>query len=164
MSIKLGTSYEVDYSKLTGKAKQIKAMQDIVEYLGMKRFNKLHKDLVEDAVTTGKPVAIMVFSFAGIQGYPAHAWQEVIAMEAGHKKQSPKVTKDKEPKVLYEVLVSNIGKVWEGNNTYTANAIYAQYVRKSTKDIGRASGESVDMLKNNEIVKSFVGRLHDKEM
>lgn len=87
MSVNLLTSYTVDYSKMSGKAKQIKAMQDIVDYLGEERFNELHTGLIEWALADGS-VTTMALSFAGISGYPATAWIELIKAEVAYAKEA----------------------------------------------------------------------------
>jgi len=57
----------------------------------------------------------------------------------------------------YEVIVQNIGKVWEGSNGFTARTIFQQYVGKSKRGIGRAAGESVDLFKNDDVIKTYLG-------
>lgn len=82
MSIALGTSYIKDYSKMSGKAKQLQAMMDVMEYLGEERFNKLHEELVKRTFQMKEPVPVLLLSIAGIQGYPATAWCKEISADA----------------------------------------------------------------------------------
>ena len=65
---------------------------------------------------------------------------------------------------FYEVIVSNLGKVLEGNNSVKANSAYNTYVSQSKRGYGRVAGESVDMYRNGEIVKQYTGSLHREEM
>ncbi len=64
---------------------------------------------------------------------------------------------------FYEVIVSNLGKVLEGNNAFKANSAFNIYVGKSKRGEGRVAGESVDMYRNGEVVKQFTGSLHETE-
>ena len=64
----------------------------------------------------------------------------------------------------YEVLVSNIGAVYNGADVVTAHNNFNYYVRASRVGFGRVSRESVTMLKNGEIVKEYIPeRLEDNE-
>ena len=60
-------------------------------------------------------------------------------------------------KFLYEVIVQNVGKVWEGTSGFDAFREYSAWVGKSKRGEGRAAGEGVVLFKNNEIMKE-----HDK--
>lgn len=51
----------------------------------------------------------------------------------------------------YQVIVGNIGTVYEGSLPVTALGVYGEYKRQSKAGHGRAAGESVTILKNNEI-------------
>jgi len=57
----------------------------------------------------------------------------------------------------YEVIVGNIGKVYAGTNHATALEHFLEYVSQSESDYGRASGESVTLLQNDEIVREHIG-------
>ena len=57
----------------------------------------------------------------------------------------------------YEVIVSNIGTVYEGTNGFKAIREYNAYVGISKRSIGRAAGERVTMLRDGEIHKEHIG-------
>jgi len=59
--------------------------------------------------------------------------------------------------VHYEVIVGNIGKVFEGHNGFDAYVVFNTYVGKSKRGEGRVAGESVALWLNNEPVKEFYG-------
>lgn len=63
----------------------------------------------------------------------------------------------------YEIIVSNIGRVAQGNNAFKANSVYATYVKMSKENYGRVAGETVTMFRNGEIVKEYTGALHQVE-
>jgi hypothetical protein len=67
------------------------------------------------------------------------------------------------PRNKWEVIVSNMGRVHEGTNGKQANVIYREYVRQSRADIGRASGESVTLICNDEPVLDYRGTLEMPE-
>ena len=58
---------------------------------------------------------------------------------------------------FYEVIVGNIGKVYEGSNGFDAIVAYNIYVGKSKRNEGRCAGESVALWLNNEPIKEFYG-------
>jgi hypothetical protein len=51
----------------------------------------------------------------------------------------------------FQVLVGNIGHVYDGSNYMQARAVYREYIRQSESGIGRAAGESVTLFHNGEI-------------
>jgi hypothetical protein len=53
---------------------------------------------------------------------------------------------------MYEVIVENIGKVYEGTDENFARKTFNDYVKLSKKGYGRAAGEGVILLKDNEIL------------
>ncbi len=57
----------------------------------------------------------------------------------------------------YEVIVGNVGSVYRGSNFKAANGHYKEYVKQSKRGLGRAGGESVTMLKNEDIHKEHRG-------
>ena len=59
----------------------------------------------------------------------------------------------------FQVVVGNIGHVYQGNNYMVANATYAQYVKASKADRGRAAGEPVTMFHNGEIHCEYFGTI-----
>ena len=57
----------------------------------------------------------------------------------------------------YEVIVANIGRVYDGKNAFDATVCYNTYVGKSKRQEGRAADESVTLLKDGEIIKEHFG-------
>lgn len=51
----------------------------------------------------------------------------------------------------FQVVVGNLGQVYDGSNYMQARAVYAEYVRQSGAGIGRAAGEPVTMFHNGDI-------------
>lgn len=54
----------------------------------------------------------------------------------------------------FEVIVSNIGKVHEGEDKKEAVRFYQDYVGLSMAGIGRAAGEEVHLLRDGEPIKT----------
>jgi hypothetical protein len=61
----------------------------------------------------------------------------------------------------YEIIVGNIGTVYTGTNGFEANKTFNQYRSASMSPHGRASGESVTLLKDGEVVREYVGSRED---
>lgn len=57
---------------------------------------------------------------------------------------------------MFEVIVSNIGSVYTGNNFRRASAKFNSYVKASKVGTGRAGGENVVMMHNNEMRREYV--------
>ncbi len=57
----------------------------------------------------------------------------------------------------YEVIVGNIGTVYDGPRLTEARKAFAEYVSQSKTNYGRAGGEDVNVLKNGELLKTFWG-------
>lgn len=57
----------------------------------------------------------------------------------------------------YQVIVGNIGTVWEGNNPIEARGVYGTYKRQSADNYGRAAGEDVTVMRDNEIFYEYAG-------
>lgn len=82
------THYIKDYSKITDPAeKQAKAIQDIKDYLGVKKFKHVCKLVHADQTATRTMFVRSLSIFVGIEGYPAEAWAD----ELGLAKTSPEV-------------------------------------------------------------------------
>ena len=62
----------------------------------------------------------------------------------------------------YEVIVGNIGTVYDGGSRRLADKNYAEYVQQSKSDYGRAAGESVTLMKDDDIAKEYVGTVDQK--
>tara|TARA_R110000744_G_C19182589_1_gene542896 strand:- start:11 stop:229 length:219 start_codon:yes stop_codon:yes gene_type:complete len=58
----------------------------------------------------------------------------------------------------YQVIVGNIGTVYDGNNKDEAEADYTKYVKDSCMEYGRASLEPVIMLKDDEPLFEYEGK------
>ena len=59
------------------------------------------------------------------------------------------------PNARHEVIVGNIGTVYDGPSEIKALAKYDTYVNQSRDNYGRAAGESVTMLTNGEISREY---------
>ncbi len=55
----------------------------------------------------------------------------------------------------YQVIVGNIGTVYSGKDYTEAKATYAHYVEQSKAPFGRASGEQVTLLEDDEIKAEY---------
>lgn len=55
----------------------------------------------------------------------------------------------------YEVIISNVGRVYDGHSKIEANATYRSYCFDSRTGYGRAAGEIVDFYMNGEVEKTF---------
>lgn len=60
---------------------------------------------------------------------------------------------------FYEVIVSNVGKVYEGKaeTAREARLIYLTYVDRSKSGRGRCAGESVSLWRDNEPIDEYDG-------
>ena len=54
-------------------------------------------------------------------------------------------------KYRHQIIVGNIGTVYEGNSDHDAAAIFYDYKEQSEATFGRASGESVTWIQDDEI-------------
>jgi len=63
----------------------------------------------------------------------------------------------------YEVVVSNLGTVYSGDNGFIARSTYQTYAGQSKSGYGRALGESVALFKDAEIVSEFTGTLNSDD-
>lgn len=64
----------------------------------------------------------------------------------------------------YQVIVGNIGQVWEGVNPIRANGVYGHYRKMSKANIGRAGGEDVTILTDGEPTTEYFGSINLPEM
>ena len=61
---------------------------------------------------------------------------------------------------VYEVIVGNIGSVYQGRSRTTALATYESYVEISKEHVGaRCYGEDVTLLLHGEIEQEHMGHL-----
>ena len=65
--------YTVDYSGMTEEEQVKKALKDVKEWLGTEHFNKVIEALKQDAGKTSRHMLLIGMSFAGVEGFPAHA-------------------------------------------------------------------------------------------
>lgn len=61
----------------------------------------------------------------------------------------------------YEVIVENIGRVYEGPSKTRAKETFYEYVKLSKHDYGRAAGASVIMLNGDFIYLEYNGKESD---
>ena len=57
----------------------------------------------------------------------------------------------------YEVVVGNVGMVYNGKSKHEAWLVYMDYVGRAVLGIGRAAGEEVTLLKNGKVVMEHNG-------
>lgn len=61
----------------------------------------------------------------------------------------------------WEVVVGNIGTVYDGSNGFEATKEYNQYVRLSKDNYGRVAGESVILFRDDDVYKEYYGTIED---
>ena len=61
----------------------------------------------------------------------------------------------------YQVIVGNIGTVYDGSNQTKANGIYDEYVQMSKDNYGRAGGESVTLMEDGEPIAEHFGEFDE---
>jgi hypothetical protein len=64
---------------------------------------------------------------------------------------------------IYTVIVGNIGTVHVGTNRRQARAVYRGYIEESKRNLGRAAGEPVTMLADEEIFAEFNPHLNQDQ-
>lgn len=105
--------HAINYSNMQdGPAKEARAINDIIDYLGKKRFNEFHKILTLEHRTQALEYKAMSFNcslFAGIEGFPIVAWHNKILNETtwdrdevvAHKDNLAKLIRAATPKCLH---------------------------------------------------------------
>jgi hypothetical protein len=58
---------------------------------------------------------------------------------------------------IYAVIVGNIGTVLITGVEQDARTTYSTYVEQSKTEVGRAGGEDVTLIKDDDILQEFVG-------
>ncbi len=58
----------------------------------------------------------------------------------------------------YEVIVGNIGRVYHGDSYIAAQSVFNDYRELARLDMGRASGESVVLFEDGEILLEHEGQ------
>lgn len=56
----------------------------------------------------------------------------------------------------WEVVVGNIGRVYEGTNGFEARKLFNIYVSQSQTGYGHAAGENVTLLRDRDIYREYV--------
>lgn len=69
--------YNIDYSLLEGDAKRAKALEDIKEFWGEERFNRIVEALKANEAVTLTRLGL-ILSFGGVEGYPVKALHEHV--------------------------------------------------------------------------------------
>lgn len=62
----------------------------------------------------------------------------------------------------FQVVVGNIGHVYDGSNYMQAACCYAAYVKQSKAGYGRAAGEPVTLFHKGEIRSEYFGTLEQQ--
>ena len=57
----------------------------------------------------------------------------------------------------YEVIVGNIGCVYQGTDVKEAGNIWQEYADQSANNYGRASGEDVTLMRDGEPLAEYFG-------
>jgi hypothetical protein len=63
----------------------------------------------------------------------------------------------------HEIIVGNVGTVYDGDSAGQASKTYREYVQMSKDDCGRVAGESVTWTKDGDIYKEYVGSVGAEE-
>jgi len=63
----------------------------------------------------------------------------------------------------FQVVVGNVGHVYDGSNWMSACAVYSKYINMSKSNIGRAAGEPVTLFHNGEIKREYFGTLEQQD-
>lgn len=53
----------------------------------------------------------------------------------------------------WQVIVGNVGTVYDGDNGFEANKLYNHYVSLSKRNYGRAGQEAVHLFKDDELYR-----------
>jgi hypothetical protein len=62
-----------------------------------------------------------------------------------------------------QVIVGNIGTVYDGDDETEANRLFSEYREQSKSGHGRAAGEDVTWMRLGEVHMEFTGTLHANE-
>lgn len=65
--------------------------------------------------------------------------------------------------VKHEVIVGNIGTVYSGGDSFTAQGVYQRYVILSKSVVCGVAGENVTWIRNGEVCREHFGWLHQSE-
>lgn len=64
----------------------------------------------------------------------------------------------------YEVIVGNVGRVFESENLFTASKVYGEYKRQSRGSYGRAANEPVTLMADGEPLYEYNPVMVDLEL
>ncbi len=59
---------------------------------------------------------------------------------------------------VYEIIVGNVGTVYVGTHKTKATTLFAAYVKQSGSNCGRAAGESVVLMRDDEPLREYTGK------
>lgn len=71
---------------------------------------------------------------------------------------------DKKRGPVYQVIVGNIGTVYDGPSRREAHKTYDEYRRQSKRGYGRAAGEDVTLFLDNEIIVQHTGTQNEESL
>lgn len=63
----------------------------------------------------------------------------------------------------YQVIVGNIGKVYDGGNEFEACKTFDEYALMSEQAIGSAAGEDVTLMMGDSILRELTGSNNSNE-
>lgn len=103
-----------------------------------------------------KALAMAAPNDGSLYGASAHKWKRVMSRyPIGHPIARPS-------KSSYQVIVGNVGTVYDGVDESEAEKTYNDYVELSKSGYGRAGNEDVSLMRDGEPLKEHFGR-HDEE-
>lgn len=59
----------------------------------------------------------------------------------------------------YQVIVGNVGIVYSGSHYDKAMHAFTVYQHQSESEVGRASGENITLMCNDEIEREYIGSI-----
>lgn len=72
--------HEINYSALPEADKETKALNDIKEWLGVKKFNRVEKDVKACQPPLSRRQFQFMCSIAGFEGYPVEVWANKLGV------------------------------------------------------------------------------------
>ena len=76
---------------------------------------------------------------------------------ARRRKATKRTRNPSRAKHRYEVIVGNVGTVYDGSGKVAAKTTYLRYVKVSLSGAGRAGGEGVVLMEDGEIIAEHYG-------
>lgn len=148
------------YRSLTGYVVKIKTDAGKIRFIGPRGVARLQSRAKRfDTQSEAKQAAESTIA----RGYGKIRSAAVVKVVAGAKKASGRksVKNGRGTGHRYEVIVGNIGTVYDGASMSAASETYRDYVMMSKSERGRAGGESVTMLKDGDIAREHAGSSED---